>query len=125
MSRIVGILPSVEDSIFSMWLWLNIKLSTPATTNFHNNRSSRISLALSYLDLKGLDLSPEVEVPEAEERTEDRSVDVSQVVVAEVDGLKLVKLGEGFPGDLGDLVEGGVEELDSFLVFHGDLEGKF
>ena len=70
-------------------------------------------------------MSPEVEVPEAEERTEDRSVDVSQVVVAEVDGLELIEFGEGVPGDLGDLVEGDVKELDSFLVLHGDLEGKF
>ena len=46
---------------------------------------------------------------------------LSEVVVAKVDGLQLVELGERVPGDLEQLVEGGVQELDALLVLHRDL----
>ena len=60
-------------------------------------------------------------LPDAEEGCEDRSVDLSEVIVAVVDRLQLVELGKGVPRDLQQLVEGGVQELDPLLVLHWDL----
>ena len=63
-------------------------------------------------------------LPDTKERGEDRSVYLSEVVVAVVDRLQLVELGKRVPGDLHQLVERGVQELDPLLVLHRDLGKK-
>ena len=60
-------------------------------------------------------------LPDAEQGCKDRSVYLGEVVVAVVDRLQLVQLGEGVPGDLHQLVERGVQKLYSLLVLHRNL----
>jgi hypothetical protein len=57
-----------------------------------------------------------------EERDEHGSVDAGQkIVVAVVDALQIVQLGEAVLRYLHQLVVQDVEELDSLLVLHQDL----
>ena len=60
-------------------------------------------------------------VPDAEEGCEDRSINLGEVVVAVVDRLQLVQLGERVSRDLQQLVERGIQKLYSLLVLHRDL----
>ena len=60
-------------------------------------------------------------LPDAEQGCEDGSVYLGEVVVAVVDRLELVQLGEGVPRDLHQLVERGVQKLYSLLVLHRNL----
>ena len=41
--------------------------------------------------------------------------------MAEVNGGQLIQLGEGGLGDVLELIVGHIEELDTFLILHGDL----
>ena len=63
----------------------------------------------------------EVEMPDAEQGGEDTPADLTDVVIAEVDGGELVKLREGSSWHIEDLIVGDIQELDALLILHRDL----
>ena len=84
-SNKVGILPNVNDSIFSRWLWLEYQSShILRTTNKH-------SYFCFFKDIK-----PEVEVSYAEQRCKNRSSNICDVVVTKVNARQFVKFREWF-----------------------------
>ena len=105
------ILPIVEDSSFSIWLWLKFKCLAIDCWRSYN--------VLCHDNYSEIYLIPPL--PDAEQGCKDRSVYLGEVVVAVVDRLQLVQLGEGVPGDLHKLVERGVQKLYSLLVLHRNL----